>query len=314
MFVEFKKTLFFVLLIACFTPWATAPLALLAGILYVAVFGFPFTFNVSTVSSKLLKIAIVGLGFGISASEILNIGVKGLLLSSGVVIFTLLTGLLFLRLFRLPLKAGILVVSGTAICGGSAIAAVSPIIKADSKDMGLSLSLVFLLNAVAIWLFPYLGMLLNMESVSFGYWSALAIHDTSSVLGAALVFDEKALEVATTTKLLRTLWIIPLSIGIWIWSKKQWPEKSGSRGKIAFPYFILFFILAVLMNSILTDGNQIFEQLSNVSRTLLVVVLFLIGTGINKKDFKMSNLSIIILGVALWVLLSTTSYFVITSF
>ncbi|MEO0901171.1 MAG: putative sulfate exporter family transporter, partial [Bacteroidota bacterium] len=200
----------------------------------------------------------------------------------------------------------ILVASGTAICGGSAIAAVSPSLKADSSQTSISLAIVFLLNAIALFIFPYIGHYFGLDQSQFGTWSAIAIHDTSSVVGAAEVFGNEALNIATTTKLVRTLWIIPLVLII--------SFGSNSKERFAFPWFIFGFIGAMLINSYISEAAQISESMVWVARKALVFTLFLIGMQINIDQLKKLGFNILIVGVTTWIVLGAISLFYVLNY
>ncbi len=216
----------------------------------------------------------------------------------------MIAGLLLGRFFHIERNLSILLTSGTAICGGSAIAAVAPAVDASEKEISVSLGVVFLLNAVALVLFPFLGNLLGLTQHQFGLWSAIAIHDTSSVVGAASAYGNEALEVATTVKLARALWIIPVSL------LSAFLFKSKGK-KISIPWFILFFILAMLANSYLPGVSTLAPAITTVSKAALVVTLFLIGAGLSVEKIKSVGWKPLILGVILWITVSVFSLLVI---
>jgi uncharacterized integral membrane protein (TIGR00698 family) len=252
----------------------------------------------------LLKIAVVGLGFGMNLKETLAAGRDGFLLTVFSILATLILGYFLGKLLKMNRKSSHLISSGTAICGGSAIAAVSPIISASPKDISISLGVIFLLNSIALIVFPPLGHLFGLDQHQFGLWCAIAIHDTSSVVGAAYTFGEEALKVATTVKLARALWIIPLSLfSIFLF--------KGKGKSLKIPYFIFFFILAIVLNSYLPIPEILTAGITSVSKSLLILTLFLIGAGLSLEKIKSAGWKPMILGVSLWVFISVSAFFVI---
>ncbi|GAA3781288.1 putative sulfate exporter family transporter [Corallibacter vietnamensis] len=279
--------------------------ALLLGFLFTVIFHNPFKAYSHKAIHYFLKISVVGLGFGMFLKETLETGKEGLSLTVLSIVSTVSLGLLLTRLLKLDLKLGHLITSGTAICGGSAIAAISPVIKAKSKTISIALGIVFLLNSIALLIFPAVGHLLDLTQEQFGLWCAIAIHDTSSVVGAALSYGDEALRIATTVKLSRTLWIIPLSIFSMFLFKTK-----GERIKI--PYFIVLFIIAIIINSyhILPETATNFIVL--MAKRLLIITLFLVGSTISIKDLKSIGIKPIILALILWIFISIFSLIFIT--
>src|SRR5690606_38630484 len=254
----------------------------------------------------LLKIAVVGLGFGMNLVETVNAGKDGFILTVFSIAVTLILGYFLGKLLKMDRKGSHLISSGTAICGGSAIAAVAPVINASEKDISISLGVIFLLNSIALIVFPPLGHLMGLSQHQFGLWCAIAIHDTSSVVGAAYTFGEEALKVATTVKLARALWIIPLSLlSVFLFKGK------GKAVKI--PYFIFLFILAIVLNSYFPIPTVITEGITTISKSLLVLTLFLIGAGLSLKKIKSAGWKPMILGVSLWVFISISALLAIIS-
>lgn len=284
-----------------------SPTALLFGFIFALIFAHPHKEESQKTISYLLKIAVVGLGFGMFIKQTLETGKEGLSLTFFSIIITVVLGILLSRLFKIDLKLGHLITSGTAICGGSAIAAVAPVIKAEPKTISIALGIVFLLNSIALFVFPPLGHYFSLNQTQFGLWCAVAIHDTSSVVGAALGYGDEALRIATTVKLSRTLWIIPLSILSMFMFKTK-----GEKIKI--PYFIGLFILAILINSYHLLPNIITENIVSISKRLLVLTLFLVGTTISLKDIKVTGYKPILLAVILWVTISVFALVYITQF
>lgn len=258
-------------------------------------------------ASFLLKISIVGLGFGINAMSAIEAGKTGFLLTVSTILFVLLAGWLLGKLLSVNSKTSYLISAGTAICGGSAIAAVAPIIKSSSQQISIALGAVFVLNALALFIFPYIGMELGLSQYQFGLWSAISIHDTSSVVGAASKYGDKALDIATTIKLGRALWIIPLSLAT------AWFHK-GKGSKIKLPYFILFFIMAIVVSNLVGGNQEIFLQISNLAKRLLVATLFLIGAGLSLSAIKSVGAKTFLQASLLWILVSVLSLLIILQY
>lgn len=284
--------------------WTSPAVALFMGIAIALTIGAPYTKSNKKVSKYLLQAAVVGLGFGMNLHSSLAAGKEGMLFTIVSVVGVMIMGVLLGRLLKVNPKNAYLISSGTAICGGSAIAAVAPIIDADDNDTSLALATIFILNAVALFIFPPIGEALGLTQQQFGTWAAIAIHDTSSVVGAGAAYGEEALQVATTIKLTRALWIFPLAlVSILIFRSK------GKR--IAIPWFILLFILAMLANTYLAIPEQITSMVVKVARKALSVTLFLIGCGLSLGAIRKVGAKPLILGVALWVLISVLSLLVV---
>lgn len=294
------KALFLILAVLCLTPFVTSPIALLMGFIITNIVYNPFKKHTGKIVKWLLKICVVGLGFGMNLNKTLEVGKEGLSLTVFTIITTLVLGFLIGKLLKLDKKIAYLISSGTAICGGSAIAAVSAVIQAKEKQISIALGVVFFLNALALFVFPIFGHMLDLSQADFGLWSAIAIHDTSSVVGAALAYGEEALEIAVTVKLARALWIIPLSIVTMFIFK-------GQSGKIKIPWFILLFVLAVIINSYVDLPNFIEAGVPMISKQLLVLTLFLVGSGLTIQSIKESGAQPVVLGLSLWIIISITS-------
>ncbi len=298
-----RKTIFIVLAVICATPYVTAPVALVAGFLFTLMFGHPFPKFSSKTTSWLLKASVVGLGFGMNATQVVEAGKDGIWLTICSITVVLTLGYVFGRMLKMDRRMSHLVASGTAICGGSAIAAVAPAIKAKSEEISVSLGVIFLLNSIALIIFPIMGHWFGLSQHEFGLWSAIAIHDTSSVVGAASTFGDEALQVATTVKLTRALWIIPVSIlSVFLFRSKD--------SKISIPWFIFMFVGAMLLNSFV-DLQPVSTYVYQICKNLLVVTLFLIGSGISIQALKTTGIKPIILGVSLWIVISVLSLFAI---
>lgn len=282
--------------------WVSPPIALLIGLVFALVFGNVQPKLNKVMSKYLLQYSVVGLGFGMNLFTSLESGKEGMTFTIASVIGTMVLGWLLTKyVFKLDSKTGYLISSGTAICGGSAIAAVGPVVEAKSGQMSVALGVVFILNAIALFIFPPIGRAIGMSQADFGLWAAIAIHDTSSVVGAGGAYGDEALRIATTVKLTRALWIVPLAlVTTWIFKKKG--------QKISVPRFIFFFILAMLVNTfLLKDFPQFGEQISRVSKHGLNVALFFIGAGLSLDVLKSVGLKAMFLGVALWLIISLST-------
>ncbi|WP_158275696.1 YeiH family protein [Marinilabilia rubra] len=298
-----KRLILIIPLIMCLTHLFPPSLALLSGIA-LSMAGITDK-SLTQHTNLILKIAIILMGFGMNAKQILEASGQGFLNTALSVIFVIITGLILGKILKLEKNTTILIASGTAICGGSAIAAVSPVIKAKSHQTSFALAVVFILNAIALFLFPFLGHYLGMSQETFGYWAAIAIHDTSSVVGAGAVYGSKALEIATTVKLIRALWIIPLSIAIALF------QKGDKKGKIQWPWFIMLFAAAIMMSHFLPGWSETFDHLTWFGRKGMVIALFLIGSGISFKEAKEAGWKSFVVGISLWVLTGGLSLFLL---
>ena len=299
-----SKIIFLAAALWCLTPYTDPPLALLTGLLLSLTIGHPFIQYNHKATRILLQSSVVGLGFGMNLYSAAKAGEQGLWFTAATIGITLLLGILFGKILRVNQKASILISAGTAICGGSAIAAVSPVIHAKEEEMSVSLGTVFLLNAIALFLFPVLGHLLNLSQPQFGMWAAIAIHDTSSVVGASHKYGESALQIATTVKLERALWIIPLSLVISVIFK-------NNKRSIHLPWFIFLFIVAMAINTFSPPLHAAGEIISSLAKKGLTLTLFLIGAGLTRKALKNVGARPFVLGVILWVIISAGSLFVI---
>lgn len=309
--ILYRQIIFAILVILCFTPFIDPPLALLLGFIVAQTIGNPFKQLNSKATQLLLKVCVIGLGFGMNLQQAMQAGKEGFVFTICTIVLTLVSGFLIGKWLSVDKKTSFLISSGTSICGGSAIAAVSPIVEADEKQISVALGAVFVLNSVALMLFPYLGNIFNMSQHDFGLWSAIAIHDTSSVVGAASKFSEgaefgkeAALQFATTIKLERALWIIPLSIISAIIYKRK-----GKAIKI--PYFIGLFIITMCISTYLPEYKYIYDGAVVVSKKGLCLTLFLIGTGLSLANLKSVGAKPFIQAIALWIIISSVSLAVI---
>lgn len=300
-----KKLSFLYLLLPllCMCSFVTAPMALFCGIL-LAFLKIERPFEFKKYSSPLLQYSVVLMGFGMNLQQVIEVSSKGIVLTACSVLLVFLFGMLLGRLLKVDRNTAMLISSGTAICGGSAIAAVSPIIKAKDNQISFALTVVFVLNALALFIFPPIGRALNMGEVDFGYWSAIAIHDTSSVVGAGAAYGPDALQTAVTVKLARTLWIIPLSFLVLFINRKH----DANKGKIKIPWFILYFVVAILIAFLLPQFSELYTNLAFLGRRGMVVALFMIGCGFSFEDLKKAGWCSFVLGVLLWIVIAVSSF------
>lgn len=297
-----RKVFFILAVCLCGTPWINAPMALVAGFLFTLFWGNPYEKTVQGTTSILLQVSVVGLGFGMNIQKVLDAGSDGLLLTILSIIFILIAGYFLGKCLKLNRCLTHLISSGTAICGGSAIAAVAPTVEAKEEDISMSLGVVFLLNSIALIIFPSLGHLLDLSEHQFGLWCAIAIHDTSSVVGAASAYGTVALDTAVTVKLARALWIIPLAIGSAYFFRSQ-------HKKVKIPWFIGLFILAILANSYIPSLSYVSPTIIIIARALLIITLFLIGSSLSVAKMKTAGLRPLLLGIILWMAISVLSLF-----
>ncbi|CAI9687376.1 hypothetical protein EAVVTKC53_03689 [Elizabethkingia anophelis] len=299
-----QKILFFVLLIFCVTPFVEPPLALILGFVVSFFIGHPYIKHNSFAAKYLLQFSVVGLGFGMNLTEAIKVGKEGLIFTVASIFFTLIVGLIIGRYLKINKSTSTLISGGTAICGGSAIAALAPVINAKDEDISVAMACIFILNALALLIFPVIGHQLNMSQDQFGLWSAIAIHDTSSVIGSAQKYGEEALKIATTVKLERALWIIPVSILLSVLNK-------GSVKKIKIPYFILGFIGAILLAYYFPQIRPFGEIMVFTAKKALNITLFLIASGLSISSIKKVGVKPLVQGVLLWIFISVGSLLVI---
>lgn len=284
------------------STWVTPPVVLFIGLVFALLCGQAYpTFN-KNISKKLLQYSVIGLGFGMNLQASLASGKEGMLFTIISVIGTLLIGMFIgCKVLKLNRNTSYLISSGTAICGGSAIAAVGPIIKAKDTDMSMALATVFILNAIGLFLFPALGHWLRLSQQEFGTWAAIAIHDTSSVVGAGAAYGEEALQVATTIKLTRALWIIPLALVTSVTFRSE-------GKKISIPWFILFFIVAMLINTyLLAHYPEVGKFIAGIARKGLIITMFFIGASLSIDVIKSVGIRPLLQGILLWIIISAAS-------
>ncbi|MGC1484515.1 MAG: putative sulfate exporter family transporter [Candidatus Acidiferrum sp.] len=298
-----SKIIFFLALILSFTGLLSPPVALSMGIILGLSFTHPYAAATRASARILLQVCVVALGFGMNLHAVLKAGRSGFVYTAMGLSFAILMGLALGKILRVRGNSSFLITAGTAICGGSAIAAIGPILHADDEEMAVSLGTVFILNSVALLLFPPIGGLLHLSQSQFGLWAALAIHDTSSVVGAAAKYGQEALIVGTTVKLARALWILPLALAT--------AAVKHSKSRIKLPWFILFFCLAAILNTYIPLISRLSHSLFALGRLGLTATLFLIGTGISRATLKEVGWRPLLQGILLWFAVGVTSLYFI---
>jgi len=300
-----NRALFLLLFLGCFTGFISPPVALTIGIFFGLILSNPFPKQTRFGSQWLLQGSLIGLGFGMNIHEVLKAGSRGFLYTALGISTALIAGTVIGKWLQIRGNSSYLISVGTAVCGGSAIAAVAPILHADEEEIAVSLGTVFVLNSVALILFPPLGHYLNLSQTQFGLWAAIAIHDTSSVVGAAARYGQQALLIGTTVKLARALWIAPLSLAI--------AAMKHSKAKIQFPWFILFFCIAALVNTFSTASAPLMKNLFQLGRLGLTATLFLVGSGLSLATLKKVGWRPMVQGVLLWIVVGLSSLYLIKS-
>src|SRR5579862_4610950 len=294
-----SRIVFVLGLLAAASSFLSPPAALALGLAFGLLFTHPFAKQSAQLSKYLLQASVVGLGFGMNLHEVVRVGRSGFVYTLLGISFALLVGMLLGTLLRVPTISAYLISTGTAICGGSAIAAVGPITGASDEQMAVSLGTVFVLNSVALLTFPAIGGALHLSQTQFGLWAALAIHDTSSVVGAAAKYGAVALAVGTTVKLARALWIVPLSIATAL--------VKHAQAKIQWPWFIAFFCLAAVCNTYLPAGAATYHWLSSAGKLMLIITLFLIGASLSPAAMRKVGVRPLLQGVLLWIVIAVLS-------
>lgn len=310
---SFGKFLYLALIVLVLFPFDIIPgmsgfitpaMALFIGLVYALIFKCPFPkFNKKT-SKYLLQASVVGLGFGMNVNESLKSGSEGMMFTIVSVVGVMVMGVLFGYWMHLNRKTSYLIASGTAICGGSAIAAVGPVLKANEKEMAVSLGVIFILNAIALFIFPPIGHAFGMTETQFGTWAAIAIHDTSSVVGAGEAYGPQALQVATLIKLTRALWIIPLALVTMLLFR----DKSS---KVSIPWFIFMFIAAMVINTYCNLPQELSASVVWLAKKGLVLTLFLIGASLSLSTIKSVGIKPLLLAISLWVVIGLSSFVVV---
>ncbi|MEZ4854194.1 YeiH family protein [Flavobacterium sp.] len=296
--------LYSILIWLCFLPFFSPAIALFVGLLF-SLLGIKHK-NIHQYTAKILKTSIVLMGFQISLEAVISASKTGFIETAITVTVVMLLGILLGKLFKVEKNITLLIASGTAICGGSAIAAIAPILHSKNYQNSFALMVVFVLNAVALFLFPFIGHQLGLDQETFGKWAAIAIHDTSSVVGASAIYGEKALHIATTIKLIRALWIIPLALVI------AFVYKGSDKKAITFPWFILLFVVAIVFATVFPEFNETYNHLSWLGKRGMVVALFLIGSNISISEIQKTGPRSFLLGISLWILTAVGSLYFLT--
>jgi uncharacterized integral membrane protein (TIGR00698 family) len=299
-----RIVVFAALLIFCVTPWASPPIALALGLVLALTLGHPFASRNSKATKLLLQTSVVLLGFGMNLQKVVEAGRTGFVFTVITIVGTLLLGFLLGRAMNISRTTSHLISSGTAICGGSAIAAVGPVVDATDEEMSVALGTVFILNSIALFIFPMIGHRLGMTQPQFGVWAAIAIHDTSSVVGAAAKYGAEALQIATTVKLTRALWIVPVTLATAFFFKRK-------SAKVTIPWFILYFVVASVLRTYIAAPAEVWSTLTMLARIGLTITLFLIGAGLSRKSIAAVGARPLILGILLWIAISSVSLFAV---
>ena len=311
-----RRVVFIALLLFVAVPsrWVSPPIALVLGVIFGLFVAHPYATASRGVARILLQVSVVALGFAMNFDDVLRAGASGFVYTLLGIAFALGVGTMVGRMLSVPGKAAYLISVGTAICGGSAIAATGPVIHASDEEMSVSIGTVFLLNALGLFFFPPLGHALGLSESEFGLWAALAIHDTSSVVGAGAKFGAVALTVATTVKLVRALWIVPLTLataGVVAWRATREGREAPARKPIAWPWFILFFLAAAMLRTYVPTLAPIYPWLSQAGHIGLTVTLFLIGTGMSRAGLRQVGARPLVQGVLLWIVVAVSSLLII---
>lgn len=305
--LKYRKILFIVGILLCSSTFLSPAFALFLGLFFAQCIGHPYMHLNRKATKVLLQGSVIGLGFGMNIVSAMEVGSEGLIFTVISIFGTLTIGLLLGKFFKVEKKIAYLISCGTAICGGSAIAAVAPVIKAHEKEISVGLGVVFILNAVALFIFPPIGHALALSQEQFGLWSAIAIHDTSSVVGAASQYGPEALKVAVTVKLVRALWIIPVAfLSTFLFKNKQ--------KKISIPWFIGFFILAMILNTYLPVIQDFSGYIVVIAKAGLTLTLFLIGAGLSRKVVRSVGFRPFVQGVLLWILIASVALWAVFNF
>jgi uncharacterized integral membrane protein (TIGR00698 family) len=305
-----SRTLFFLGLLLAASGIVSPPVALVGGVAFGFAVDHPYRSESSSLAKLLLQISVVALGFGMNLHQVMHAGRSGFLYTAISITAAMTLGMLLGRVFKVPGKASFLITAGTAICGGSAIAAISPIADASEEEISVSMGTVFLLNSAALLLFPAIGYALHLSQNQFGLWAALAIHDTSSVAGATAKYGNQALAVGTTVKLARALWIVPVSLLTAAYVGRQSSSTRGARSAkpgVKVPWFIFLFLLSTVVSTYLPRFASAYSALGHLGKAGLTATLFLIGTSLSKRTLQQVGVRPLLQGVILWVIVAGLS-------
>jgi len=309
-----SSTILLIGLIVAASGFISPPVALVTGLVFSMLFTHTLRKEASALSKTLLQVSVVALGFGMNLGQVLKVGRSGFLYTAVGIISTLLVGTLLGKVLRVRGNASFLIAAGTAICGGSAIAAIAPVLEASEEEISVAMGTVFALNSVALLLFPAIGWALHLSQNQFGLWAALAIHDTSSVVGASAKYGSQALIVGTTVKLARALWIIPVALATAAFVRRRATaaaEEHATRPNIKFPWFILYFCLASVARTYLGEFTHFYDHLVTLGKDGLTATLFLIGTSLSKKTLEQVGFRPLLQGVILWLVVASIALTVI---
>ena len=299
---------FITLLVLSISLWiGNSALSLFLGILLALIYKLPEGFFTQKYGSKILQTGIVFLGGSLSIGTVYQTNSDYFVWISIFVVLSFAAVVFLGRLMGVSKKLSFLLASGTAICGGTAIASVAPSIKAKPEELTTAITIIFLLNAIAVLVFPLSNEYIKLNDVQFGAWAALAIHDTASVVGAASSVGEVSVEVAATLKVARTIWIVPLVIF------SAWLYRNKNDG-FGLPIFVVFFIVAALLNTIFQPNEVIVEYLKFINRICLLTGLFCIGTQISRESLALLEFKPITLAIAIWALIIPTSLYLVIGF
>jgi len=303
------KSVFFLGIIIASSGLVSPPVALVAGVIFGFFFLHPLRKDASSLAKLLLKVSVVMLGFGMNLKQVIHAGKSGFFYTAISIVLAVLIGLALGKLLRIADKSSFLITLGTAICGGSAIAAIAPILNAGEEEISVSMGTVFLLNSIALLLFPTIGYALHLTQNQFGLWAALAIHDTSSVVGASARYGPQALAIGTTVKLARALWIVPVSLltAAYVARTRKTIEPGAPAPEVQMPWFIGLFVLASVLSTYMPRFAEDYAVLNHLGKTGLTATLFLIGTSLSKKTLQQVGIRPLLQGVILWIIVGTTS-------
>lgn len=280
------------------SPWCGSPMALAMGMILSLGLEWPLTGPLKNLGKTLMQVSIVGLGFALDPRAVQKAGSQSIIVTFASLVGIMTVAFFVSRLLKVNATTGSLIAAGTGICGGSAIAAMSPVVGATSAETAVALATVFSLNAVALFIFPPLGHWLNLTPEQFGWWAAIAIHDTSSVVGAAAQFHPDSVAIAVTTKLTRALWIVPMVFGTSFVMK--WRGDKSGNGKASIPIFIFLFVAAVIIHAFLPDMPDVYAVINSAGKAVLKVAIFLIGAQLTRGMLKSVGFSAMALGIILW--------------
>ncbi len=304
-----QKTVFFLGLLLAASGLITPPVALLGGVAFGFLAEHPYRRESSSLAKLLLQVSVVMLGFGMNLTQVIHAGRSGFLYTAISIVLAVTLGLLLGRVLKIGGKSSYLITLGTAICGGSAIAAVAPILEANEEEISVSMGTVFLLNSIALILFPLIGLSLHLSQNQFGLWAALAIHDTSSVVGATARYGAQALSIGTTVKLARALWIVPVSLltAFWMGRIARAQGHTGKAAKVKIPWFIFMFLGASILSTYLPRYAANYADMNKLGRSGLTATLFLIGTSLSKQTLQQVGLKPFLQGILLWIIVGSAS-------